>query len=107
MANVQEPTIICGDFNGEPDEPFYPIMTNAGFRNAYFGVEAPDQEPKYTTYKIRKDLEARCIDYIWLRNVTAQSVLALPTPEQLGENALPSEIYPSDHLSLVAKVFLK
>ena len=42
MTNITEPTIICGDFNGEPDEPFYPIMANAGFRNAYFGVETPD-----------------------------------------------------------------
>ena len=100
--------IICGDFNGNPDEPFYPVMTGAGFRNAYFGVETPDQEPNLTTYKVRpKGLVTECIDYIWLRNATATSILSLPTPEQMGENALPCETYPSDHLSLVAKVQLK
>jgi endonuclease/exonuclease/phosphatase family metal-dependent hydrolase len=64
---INEPLIICGDFNGEPSESLYQIMGDNGFANAYFNLSRSNKEPQFTTYKYRDHLESKCIDYIWCR----------------------------------------
>lgn len=110
------PLFVCGDFNAEPHEPVIQLMQDVAcphgwelrsvYAEAYGG-----SEPEYTTWKIRggKRLaeieEARhTIDYIWYSSNVLRPLGAwsLPTREEIGPYGLPSTIFPSDHLDLVA-----
>jgi len=98
-------TIVVGDFNAEPVEPAYRVMTGAGFRSA--AVEANGAEPAVTWPSgiqapgMDTDGEPGCLDYIWLRGPLRATAcrLAFDRPA-VGDPTL----YPSDHLGLVARV---
>jgi endonuclease/exonuclease/phosphatase family metal-dependent hydrolase len=100
-----EPLVVVGDFNAEPVEPTYRIMTDAGFRSAHF--VANGAEPAVTwpsgiqAPSIDTDGEPGCLDYIWVRGaIDVESCrLAFDRPA-VGDPTL----YPSDHLGLVARV---
>lgn len=103
------PMIICGDFNAEPSEPVYELLSNSllnlGSAYAYTG-----EEPEYTSWKVREDGEQRqTLDYIFYskNNLEVDSVLTFPSGCEIGETRLPSLIYPSDHLSLVCDLSFK
>lgn len=108
-----ELVIICGDFNASKDEPVYQEFANSdiGLTSTYTRLNKNNQEPEYTTWKVRGDKKdrnketevCRTIDYIWYSTdkVAVNQVLAMPTSEQIGEGRLPSLSYPSDHLSLI------
>ncbi|XP_064608728.1 nocturnin-like [Liolophura sinensis] len=51
----EEPVIICGDFNGQPTEPFYEVMQNSklNLTSVYRLLTQGHQEPPYTTWKVR------------------------------------------------------
>lgn len=108
------PTIICGDFNAEPIEPVYStiLMDNQmGLSSAYAdcdsnknGLNSAEREPPYTSWKIRDEGEiCHTIDYIFYtkNKLDVEGVLEFPTGDEIGENRVPSYIYPSDHFSLV------
>ena len=112
-----KPLIICGDFNAEHSEPVYKAFydSSLNIRSAYTLLSNSHDEPPYTTWKIRgrRDGEetaaCRTIDYIWytVDNLDVKSVLEFPTKKEIGEFALPSFRYPSDHLSLAVDVSWK
>ncbi|TPP65849.1 Nocturnin [Fasciola gigantica] len=110
------PLFVCGDFNAEPYEPVIQLMRDVAcphgwelksvYAEAYGG-----SEPDYTTWKIRGgkrlvQVEEACrtIDYIWYSSNVLRplGVWSLPTKEEIGPYGLPSTIFPSDHLNLVA-----
>lgn len=106
------PVIFCGDFNAEPKEPLYTVMSSCplNFGSVYTSL-SPDgkTEPKYTTWKVRpKGEECHVIDYIWYTKsgLKVKSVLDIATEEEIGKNRLPSARYPSDHLSLICDFLL-
>lgn len=94
--------VVCGDFNDLPHSPVVHAMTShpLGFRSAY-----PLNEG-FTTWKFRTEGQKKAmIDYIWYaegRGLVLEGITQLPGAEEIGENGLPSEKYPSDHLALVA-----
>ncbi|VDP21366.1 unnamed protein product [Echinostoma caproni] len=115
------PLFVCGDFNAEPHEPVIQLMQDMAcphgwelrsvYSEAYGG-----SEPDYTTWKIRSgrrlaELEEAChtIDYIWYSSNVLRPLGAwsLPTKEEIGPQGLPSTIFPSDHLNLVADFALE
>ncbi|XP_035280295.1 nocturnin-like isoform X1 [Anguilla anguilla] len=104
------PLLVCGDFNAEPGEDVYRLFSTSGLGldSAYKRLSADGRsEPPYTTWKIRPSGESRhTLDYIWYsrRGLRVDSVLDLPSEEQIGPGRLPSYSYPSDHLSLVCDV---
>lgn len=64
-------------------------------------------EPAFTTWKIRPSGEScSTLDYIWYSHgaFTVDTLLDIPTEEQIGPDRLPSYHYPSDHLSLLCDV---
>ena len=97
--------IVVGDFNAEPVEAAYGVMTAAGFRSAH--VEANGREPAVTWPSgiqapgMDTDGDPGCLDYIWLRGPlrAVASRLAFDRPA-VGDPTL----YPSDHFGLVARV---
>ncbi|XP_038849740.1 nocturnin isoform X1 [Salvelinus namaycush] len=104
------PLIVCGDFNAEPSEDVYRrfISSPLGLDSAYKLLSADGQtEPAYTTWKIRPSGEScSTLDYIWYSHgaFTVDTLLDIPTEEQIGPDRLPSYHYPSDHLSLLCDV---
>ncbi|XP_065226016.1 nocturnin isoform X2 [Planococcus citri] len=102
----QCPLLICGDFNAEPTEAVYDVMcsstSNLGSAYALDG-----KEPSYTTWKIREEGEqCQTLDYIFYtkNKLRVDAILEFPNDGQIGENRLPSLVYPSDHLSLVCDI---
>ncbi|CAL8079268.1 unnamed protein product [Calicophoron daubneyi] len=115
------PLFICGDFNAEPDEPVINLMRTFScstskmwtLKSAY-GELNSGNEPEFTTWKIRDSKRighkecCHTIDYIWYTDRLAKllNVWSIPTREEIGPLALPSKIFPSDHMNLVADFFL-
>ncbi|XP_007895886.1 nocturnin isoform X1 [Callorhinchus milii] len=103
------PLIVCGDFNAEPTEDVYKqfSLSSLNLNSAYKLLSKDGQsEPRFTTWKIRTTGEScHTLDYIWYSKQAfiVNTLLNMPTEEQIGPNRLPSFHYPSDHLSLVCE----
>ncbi len=104
--------IVCGDFNGEPFEKFYELMTNDpldfGFRDAYSPPFLNRTAKQPTTIKYKGEggaLLQRAIDYVFFTKSTLKltGFLELPAENDLLVNTqgLPNLAFSSDHLSLV------
>lgn len=98
------PMIMCGDFNCEPHSLTYTeILTSSlKFSSAYYSKSS--KEPELTTYKKREEIECKTIDYIFTKGFEVTSILKLPSLTEIEKKGLPSEDYPSDHLSLSCKL---
>ena len=98
--------ILAGDFNGEAKEGFYnKLRKEVGLHSVFDSLLG--MEPAYTTWKKRKSFEQvskKVEDYIFFHPDTfsCSSLLDLPSDDSIGSDLLPSNDYPSDHLSLVA-----
>ena len=96
--------LVFGDLNAEPTEPVCQLMEDNEYmrlKNAY--VTATGSNPKFTTWKIRPDIEVEhTIDYIWhTANLSVTGCLKIPESNSVPDDRLPCLQYPSDHLSLV------
>ncbi|MEQ2315662.1 hypothetical protein AMECASPLE_024751 [Ameca splendens] len=104
------PLVVCGDFNAEPSEDVYRRFSSSplGLSSAYKLLSCDGKtEPAYTTWKIRPSGEScSTLDYIWYSHdaLSVETLLDIPTEEQIGPDRLPSYHYPSDHLSLLCDV---
>ncbi|XP_039974929.1 nocturnin [Xiphias gladius] len=109
-ASAIVPLVVCGDFNAEPSEDVYRRFSSSplGLNSAYKLLSSDGQtEPAYTTWKIRPSGEScSTLDYIWYthHSLSVDSLLDIPTEEQIGPDRLPSYHYPSDHLSLLCDI---
>ena len=94
---LHRPLILTGDFNADTTEPVVRAVTEE-LASAY-----PDTTP-FTTWKVRESGEQKStLDYIFhSKGLEVEATLDMPTEEQVGVDRLPSEAFPSDHLSLVA-----
>ncbi|CAG9784488.1 unnamed protein product [Diatraea saccharalis] len=113
--------ILCGDFNSVPSCGIYQLYTT-GFsgstlpdwksnaEQAVIGLNLQQETilesacgtPQYTNFTAGF---ADCLDYIFYDKSTLQveQVVPLPSVEELQANtALPSIVFPSDHVALVA-----
>ena len=103
--SVPAPLVVVGDFNAEPVEPTYRIMTDAGFRSAHLlangtepavtwpsGIQAPAMDT---------DGDPGCLDYIWVRGaIEVESCRVVFDRPAVDDPTL----YPSDHFGLVARI---
>lgn len=91
---LNEPLIICGDFNGEHTEPFYKLITNdqlLKLSDAYFDERKKDNGnfSKNVDYIFYTNSNLKLIDYLETRFYKKNSF------------GYPNFEYPSDHLSIV------
>lgn len=104
---LDEPLIVCGDFNGEPFEKFYENVLkdpSLNLKNSYSQCVDSDGKLLPSTFKVRENvgLVARTIDYIFYSNLTQRSFLRLPSLTELDPKVgLPNLKFSSDHFSLV------
>lgn len=97
------PVIVCGDFNAEPTEPVYEVLSGSSL-NLASAYAHNGKEPAYTTWKIREEGEqCQTLDYIFYSKSQLQvnAILKFPDSGEIADCRLPSLSYPSDHLSLV------
>lgn len=103
-ADVQ---FIAGDFNCTLNSPsMKKFKEYCGMRNAYEDVYGSNY---YTTAKIKFGVRIiRESDYIFHgNNCRARSLLSIPHVDELGEDLLPSHLYPSDHFMIMVNYEFK
>ncbi|XP_053677994.1 2',5'-phosphodiesterase 12 [Anopheles nili] len=123
LAKTNIALLFCGDFNSVPECGIYKLLTEQ-----YVGPDFPDWEsnkneaarnvsltqpfimgsacgcPEYTNYTVGF---AACIDYIFYQTgvLKVNDVIPMPSREELSMyEALPSPVFPSDHIALVANL---
>jgi len=118
--------IFCGDFNSVPECGIYKLMTEqlaeesledwrSNSEQAVSNVELSQPfkmvsaygAPEFTHYTT---LFSGCLDYIFYQNDRFELLkyVPLPTEEELKANtAIPSAVFPSDHVALVADLRFK
>lgn len=95
ISRVEEPCIVCGDFNAEPARDLIQRMLSHGLSDAYAGAPQPTAN---------SDRKAKRIDYIFHSSALTSQPAELPP---IGdETPLPSETEPSDHLPISADISL-
>jgi mRNA deadenylase 3'-5' endonuclease subunit Ccr4 len=118
--------ILTGDLNADPDEDvltqIYAYKENGVDFESVFNYEGHSNKIKlhentrpnirFTTYKQRKvKFLMRIIDYIFFdsKSITLLKANDLPNESDFNDNnvGLPSPIYPSDHLHLIAHFSIK
>lgn len=115
MKKMKASIIFCGDFNSVPESDVFQYLTKGTVTNSQ--ISAQDKEvtlshpvkfksacgvPKFTNYT--SDFKG-CLDYVFVEDEGLHVTYSVPFPEEavLAENvALPSQVFPSDHLALIA-----
>ena len=99
------PLVVVGDFNAEPVEPAYRIMTEAGFRSAH--LVANGDEPAVTwpsgiqAPAMDTDGDPGCLDYIWVRGAIEVDACRVVFDRPAVDDPT---LYPSDHFGLIARI---
>ncbi|XP_055913295.1 2',5'-phosphodiesterase 12 [Eupeodes corollae] len=118
--------VFCGDFNSVPECGIYKLMTEKFVDSDYidwksnaeeavknvtlsqpFSIASACGTPKYTNFT---HAFAACLDYIFYQSdrLAVEEVIPLPSDEQLKTHtAIPSVVFPSDHVALVAVLKFK
>ncbi|XP_058443291.1 2',5'-phosphodiesterase 12 [Malaya genurostris] len=113
--------IFCGDFNSTPECGMFRLMTERFVGDELADWQSNEEEavrgvtlaqpfmfqsacgcPKFTNYTV--GFQA-CIDYIYYQcdSLRVNDVVPLPSEEELmAYDAIPSPVFPSDHIALVA-----
>lgn len=115
-AGAKADVVLTGDFNEEGGEGVLTAL-NDGYGDAGGGAFTnvfSDASPNggFSTWKYRPGKEAgsvkekrEWIDFILFRGaMSVGSRLSMPTTAQIGDGALPSREYPSDHLAVGASL---
>jgi endonuclease/exonuclease/phosphatase family metal-dependent hydrolase len=101
----EAPLVVVGDFNAEPVEPAYRVMTDAGFRSAH--LVANGAEPEVTWPSgiqapgMDVDGEPGCLDYIWVRGAVEVESCRVVFDRPGADDPT---LLPSDHFGLIARI---
>ncbi|KAJ8979548.1 hypothetical protein NQ317_017696 [Molorchus minor] len=121
ITNKRISLIFCGDFNSVPECGVYKLYTTGTVPKDCIDYSSNSEQtvqdveftqnlqlgsacgtPKYTNFTAGF---ADCLDYIFYEksNLAVTQVVPLPSHEEVTQNtALPSVVFPSDHIALVS-----
>ncbi|XP_059615325.1 2',5'-phosphodiesterase 12 [Phlebotomus argentipes] len=121
LPGVRKSLIFAGDFNSVPECGIYKLMTENFVPSDFIDFQSkPDQEikdvelrqslpmssacgcPEFTNFTV--GFKA-CLDYIFYQtnNLNVVQVIPFPSTQELEAHiAIPSVVFPSDHIALVA-----
>ena len=101
----ETPTVIMGDLNGPPTEPYMHALNEAGFTSAYHVVHGRDPARTFPSGLVAtacNATEPETIDFIMVRGCRVLSCdLAFDQPDPKDPT-----LFPSDHLGLVCDLEL-
>ncbi|XP_049869288.1 2',5'-phosphodiesterase 12 [Pectinophora gossypiella] len=120
-SNKKVSLLLCGDFNSVPSCGIYQLYTTgispsslpdwkSNKKEAVYNLTLEQDipldsacgTPQYTNFTAGF---ADCLDYIFYdkRNLTVEQVVPFPSVEELeAHTALPSIVFPSDHIALIS-----
>ncbi|GLH16403.1 Protein angel [Gryllus bimaculatus] len=126
MPNSSVSLIMCGDFNSTPDCGVFQLMTTKFVPDDFKDWESNAQEaiknislshsfllesacgtPEYTNFTVGF---VGCLDYIFYQcdSMSVSQVIPFPLEEEVKEHtALPSVLFPSDHIALICDLKLE
>jgi 2',5'-phosphodiesterase len=115
--------IFCGDFNSVPECGIYKLMTEGHVPSNFIDWSSKKEEevlnveisqpykmqsacgtPKFTNYTVGFK---ECLDYIFYQTEKFEvtKAIEMPTDEELGAHiAIPSVLFPSDHVAIIAEL---
>jgi sphingomyelin phosphodiesterase 2 len=96
------PTVLCGDFNTQPHQLGYRIVTSGGlFYDAFFALNPHEQRITFDAQNPYVASESQCLDYVFLKGkLTADSVTLCFT--ETFQNA--DYLAYTDHYGLLAEL---
>ncbi|CAK1549831.1 unnamed protein product [Leptosia nina] len=119
-------TIVCGDFNSDPLSGIYKLYTTGSAPSTLADWKSNEEQaisglslnqpialgsacgtPQYTNFT---EGFAECLDYIYYdkKNLDVEQVVPFPSLEELkAHTALPSIVFPSDHIAVVSDLRFK
>ncbi len=86
-------TIVCGDFNAEPDSDVVTLLENRGFRSSHSETQGASTS--------NAGGRAKTIDYMFHTTALESAPIELPLIED--DTAMPSDEYQSDHLPVQSR----
>jgi mRNA deadenylase 3'-5' endonuclease subunit Ccr4 len=95
-ADARHGTIVCGDFNAQPDSPMLSMFAESGYVDPHAA----------TTATFMAEGRPQKLDYL-LYHGAGLRVQAHPAPDIRAVSPLPSQGEPSDHLPLVTTFFVE
>ncbi|XP_070569678.1 2',5'-phosphodiesterase 12-like [Ptychodera flava] len=114
------PIVLCGDFNSDPKYGVYKYITSKSIPANYADWHSAGKDEYSQGLALQHNFEFRsacgipdytnyvagfkaAIDYIFIdRNFDVLQVIPMPTDDELSlHTALPSVVFPSDHIALV------
>ncbi|CAG9803412.1 unnamed protein product [Chironomus riparius] len=115
--------LFCGDFNSVPECGIYKLMTEGYVPENFIDWSSKQEEavknvelnqpykiksacgtPKFTNYTVGFQ---DCLDYIFYQTdkFCVTKVVEMPSEEDLSlHNAIPSVVFPSDHIAIIAEL---
>ncbi|PRW20733.1 endonuclease exonuclease phosphatase family [Chlorella sorokiniana] len=98
--------ILCGDFNGPPQEPFHAVLRRLGYSSAYksvHGSEPPGTWPTGIQAPLMDEGDFECLDYVYVWSAPGYDVKVLSADVYgLQPAAHDKTLFPSDHAAVKA-----
>ncbi|KAK3085717.1 hypothetical protein FSP39_007770 [Pinctada imbricata] len=118
--------IFCGDFNANPKSALYQFMTSGGIteEHHHLTVKGTGEKLESSTFQHNLSLRNACgeqrytnyvggfhavLDYMFIdRSINVTNVVPMPTHEEVIQCvALPSVVFPSDHIAQICDLTWK
>ncbi|KAI7843384.1 hypothetical protein COHA_002982 [Chlorella ohadii] len=98
--------ILCGDFNGPPQEPFHAVLRRLGYSSAYKTVHGSEPQGTWPTgiqAPLMDEGDFECLDYVYVWSAPGYDVKVLSAEVHgLEPAAHDKTLYPSDHAAVKA-----
>lgn len=103
--------VLCGDFNGGPEEPFHIALKAMGFRSGYFmrhGREPEGTWPTGIQAPLMDHGDFECLDYVYVWAPEGFSLKVIDA-QVFGNKPDPRDetLYPSDHAAVKVTLELR
>ena len=103
--------VLCGDFNGSPNEPFHAVFRDLGYKSGYalkHGKEPEGTWPTGIEAPLMDHGEFECLDYVYVWAADGYAVDVVDASIH-GNQPHPknSTLYPSDHAAVKLTLAVK
>lgn len=96
--------VLCGDFNGNPSEPFHQLLQSRGYRSGYrlrHGTEPVGTWPTGIDAPLKDEGPFECLDYVYVWAAQGYDMNVIDA-QVYGDRPDPKDptLFPSDHAAI-------